>query len=114
MLGGSVAVMKARTHEQVRGEFITTPADEAELVAYKAEALAEVGVHRLADVRRHRGLTQTEVAARLNISQTAVSKIERGDLGRSELSTIARYVAALGGTVEVTAVVGEDRYRLRP
>lgn len=101
--------MKYRTHDEVRGEFVTTPQDEAEVAAFKEEALAEVRAHRLADVRQQHGLTQTDVARRLNISQTAVSKIERGDLARSELSTIRRYVEAIGGTVEVVADFGGER-----
>jgi len=101
--------MKHRTHEEVRGEFIITPQDEAELAAFKEEALAEVRAHRLADVRQQHGLTQTDVAERLHISQTAVSRIERGDLARSELSTIRRYVEAIGGKVEIIADFGDER-----
>jgi DNA-binding XRE family transcriptional regulator len=101
--------MKHRTHEEVRGEFITTPQDEAELAAFKEEALAEVRAYRLAEVRQQHGLTQTDVAERLHISQTAVSKIERGDLARSELSTIRKYVEAIGGRVEIVADFGDER-----
>lgn len=101
--------MKYRTHDEVRGEFVKTPRDEAELAAYKDEALAEVRAHRLADVRQQHGLTQTDLADRLHITQTAVSKIERGELARSELSTIRRYVEALGGKLEVIADFGDER-----
>lgn len=101
--------MRHRTHEEVRGELVTTPQDEARLVAFKEEALAEVRVHRLAEVRQQHGLTQTDVAERLHISQTAVSKIERGELGRSELSTIRKYVEAIGGKVEIIADFGDER-----
>ncbi|MGW5187968.1 helix-turn-helix domain-containing protein [Kribbella sp. NPDC004138] len=101
--------MKYRTHDEVRGEFVKTPQDETELAAYKDEALAEVRAHRLADVRQQHGLTQTDLADRLHITQTAVSKIERGELARSELSTIRRYVEALGGKLEVIADFGDER-----
>jgi predicted transcriptional regulator len=49
------------------------------------------------------------VAARLHITQTAVAKIERGELARSELSTIRRYVEALGGELEIIADFGDER-----
>lgn len=102
-------VKKYRTHAEVLDEFVRTPADRAELAAFEEEALAEVRAHRLADVRQQHGLTQTDVANRLHITQTAVSKIERGDLARSELSTIRRYVEALGGKLEVVADFGDER-----
>jgi DNA-binding XRE family transcriptional regulator len=101
--------VKYRTHDEVRGEFITTQQDEADLAAFKEEALAEVRAHRLADVRQQHGLTQTDLADRLHITQTAVSKIERGDLARSELSTIRKYVEALGGKLEIVADFGDER-----
>lgn len=102
-----------RTHAEVRGEFITTPQDEAELAAFKAEALAEVArMRRLVDVRQERGLTQTDLADRLGITQTAVSKIERSDLARSELGTVRRYVEALGGRLEIVADFDGERLTL--
>ncbi|WP_329005885.1 helix-turn-helix domain-containing protein [Kribbella sp. NBC_00709] len=101
--------MKYRTHQEVRDEFIKTPQDEAEVAGFKHEALAEVRAHRLADVRQQYGLTQNDLADRLHITQTAVSKIERGDLARSELSTIRKYVEALGGKLEIIADFGDER-----
>jgi DNA-binding XRE family transcriptional regulator len=103
------ATVKYRTHEEVRGEFVKTGQDEAAVAEFKEEALAEVRAHRLADVRQQHGLTQTDLADRLHISQTAVSKIERGELVRSELSTIRKYVEALGGRLEIIADFGDER-----
>src|SRR5580698_2231243 len=55
--------------------------------------------HVLADelVERRRvfGLSQTEVAARMGTSQSAVARLESGDAD-VRLSTLERYVAALG------------------
>ncbi|MDX2967569.1 helix-turn-helix transcriptional regulator [Kribbella solani] len=105
-------MVKYRTHDEVLAEFVETREDKAELAAFEAEALAEVRAHRLADVRQQHGLTQTDLADRLHITQTAVSKIERGELARSELSTIRRYVEALGGSLEVIADFGDERFVL--
>jgi DNA-binding XRE family transcriptional regulator len=102
-------VVKHRTHDEVRGEFVKMQQDETEVAAFKEAALAEVRAHRLADVRQEHGLTQTDLADRLHITQTAVSKIERGELARSELSTIRRYVEALGGKLEIIADFGDER-----
>jgi len=101
--------MKHRTHEEVRAEFVRTAQDEAEVARFREEALAEVRAHRLAEVRQQHGLTQTDVANSLHISQSAVSKIERGELSRAELSTIRRYVEALGGRLEIIADFGDER-----
>jgi predicted transcriptional regulator len=53
----------------------------------------------LAQVRRERGLSQTEIAARMGTSQSAVARLERGELD-ARLSTVERYAAALGRSVE--------------
>jgi DNA-binding XRE family transcriptional regulator len=54
----------------------------------------------LAAARRRAGLTQSEVARRLDISQADVSKLERrGDM---RLSTLQAYARALGATLRVT------------
>jgi predicted transcriptional regulator len=49
------------------------------------------------DLEQHRiglGLTQTEVAARMGTSQSAVARLESGDAD-VRLSTLERYAAAL-------------------
>lgn len=55
-------------------------------------------VTHLADHRRARGLTQTDVAARMGTSQSAVARLEAGH-GDARLSTLQRYAAALDHTV---------------
>ena len=55
-------------------------------------------------------LTQDELAKRIEITQSQLSKLERQDDHR--LSTLKRYVAALGGELEVVAVVQGKRVRL--
>jgi DNA-binding XRE family transcriptional regulator len=58
-------------------------------------------VRLLQDLRSRREITQNEIADRLGIKQPTVSKIERrADVN---LSTLRRYVEALGGTLQVTA-----------
>jgi len=49
--------------------------------------------------RRHElGLSQTQVAARMGTSQSAVARLEAGQ-GDIRLSTLERYAAALGSQV---------------
>jgi transcriptional regulator with XRE-family HTH domain len=49
--------------------------------------------------RRDLGLTQTEVAARVGTSQSAVARLEAGH-GDVRLSTLERYAAAIGWTLD--------------
>lgn len=44
--------MKYKSHDEVRGEFITSQQDEVDLAAFKEEALGEVRNRRLAGVRQ--------------------------------------------------------------
>jgi predicted transcriptional regulator len=56
------------------------------------------------------GLTQEELAQKVEVTQSQLSKLERREDHR--LSTLRRYVEALGGKLEVVAVVGGKRIRL--
>jgi len=56
-------------------------------------------VNELVRARQEHGLSQTEVAARMGTSQSAVARLERGDLD-VRLSTLERYAAAVGRTVD--------------
>ena len=75
----------------------------------KGEALAELdSMERsgVAILRTARHQTQVAVAEQMNIPQSAVSRIERQRDCR--LSTLQRYVAALGGRLEMRAVFPDD------
>jgi DNA-binding XRE family transcriptional regulator len=56
-------------------------------------------VKELVKVRSERGLSQTEIAARMGTSQSAVARLERGDLD-DRLSTLERYAAAVDRTLD--------------
>jgi predicted transcriptional regulator len=49
--------------------------------------------------RRDLGLSQTQVAARMGTSQSAVARVEAGS-GDVRLSTLERYAAALGWALD--------------
>jgi transcriptional regulator with XRE-family HTH domain len=56
-------------------------------------------IEQLARARRESGLSQTEIAARMGTTQSAVARLESGELD-ARLSTLERYAAALGRTVD--------------
>ena len=65
---------------------------------------------RLADLRAQRGVTQTELAEELAVSQANISRLEReNDL---YLSTLASYVLGLGGSLRIEAAFPEGTYTL--
>lgn len=77
------------------------------------EMESAVRAHRLAEIRKARGHhRQRDVASLMGVSQARVSKLERGDLSHTELGTLQSYVAALGGTLTVTADFGDSTVEL--
>ena len=108
-------------------------APPADFISYNAESLldeffpgegteVEVGAgalvardraHTLAEARQRMSLTQAQVAERMNVRQERVSAIERAEPGATEVRTLAAYVRALGGRLEIVADVGGERIVLR-
>ncbi|OBB07100.1 transcriptional regulator [Mycolicibacterium fortuitum] len=59
----------------------------------------------LSAVRREAGVTQAEMAARLDTTQSSVSQLERrGDV---LLSTLSEYLNALGARARITVAMGD-------
>lgn len=65
----------------------------------------------LGELRRQLDLTQVIVAERLDVTQENVSQIERGEAD-VRLSTLSRYVEALGGRLEIRAAFPEETFSL--
>ena len=86
-------------------EFYPDPADKAAVTA----GMEQLRAFRLAEMRRRLGITQAQVAARMGITQGRVSAIEHAKPGTNELRTLAAYVEALGGRLEIIADFGDQR-----
>jgi predicted transcriptional regulator len=71
----------------------------------------EVLEMNLRSLRESLGKTQDEIAHLADVTQSQLSKIERRE--DHLISTLRRYVRALGGEIEVIAVVGAKRIALR-
>ena len=69
--------------------------------------------HTLAEQRTRFGLTQTELAERMGVPAEHVAAIERAEPGTTDVPTLARYVEALGGRLEIIAEFAGDRVVLR-
>jgi DNA-binding XRE family transcriptional regulator len=90
-------------------EFYPDEADRSEVEA-GAEHLINVSrATRLAEMRKRLGLSQAEVAKRMHVRQERVSAIERAKVTASEIRTLASYIEALGGRMEIVADFGGER-----
>lgn len=93
-----------RKFKELREKIDADPVRAARVARIKAVYDA---IERLAQLRQALGMTQEQVANVLHVSQESVSRIEhRDDL---YLSTVARYVNALGGRVVVEAVFDDEQ-----
>jgi len=91
--------------DEFLAEFYPDPADKAAIAA----GMEQQRAFRLAEMRRRLGITQAQVATRMGITQGRVSAIEHAKPGTTELRTLAAYVEALGGRLEIIADFGDQR-----
>jgi hypothetical protein len=72
---------------------------------------AKRGVHlTIRTVREAVGQTQIDVAQTTGMHQSDVSRLEnREDYGDCQVSTLQRYIAALGGHLELVAAFGDKK-----
>ena len=88
-----------------------TKLDPSRLERVQQRVEKELLEANLAELRQAVGATQVEAAEAANMTQSELSRLER----RPDhlVSTLRRYVESLGGELEVTAVVGNKRVRLK-
>jgi predicted transcriptional regulator len=67
--------------------------------------MARQSGHRLAEERKHHGLTQAQLAGAMGVTPGRVSQVERGEVATIEV--IARYIEALGGRLDLIASFGD-------
>jgi transcriptional regulator with XRE-family HTH domain len=87
-----------------------TPEDRKQAEQARQELKAELAAyeHTLGGLRQARSLTQIQLAKALGVSQAQVSRIEnQADL---YLSTLASYVAAMGGELELRVIFGDGQW----
>lgn len=87
--------------------------DQALYAKARDQIDAEITGYQLAQLRKELGVTQTQLAKIMKVSQARVSAIERGDLAHTTLSTVRAYIEALGGHVRVVADMGDRTVDLR-
>lgn len=81
-----------------------SPAARARVDARVRDTLASIP---LAEIRKAIGMTQADLAEKLDQGQGSVSKIEHG--ADMYLSTLRKYLEALGGELHLTATFPDGR-----
>jgi phage shock protein A/DNA-binding XRE family transcriptional regulator len=89
------------------------PGEEAEVEIGAGALVARNRAYTLAEARKRMRFTQAQVAQRMKVRQERVSAIERAEPGATEVRTLAAYVHALGGRLEIIAHIGNERITLR-
>ncbi|WP_130471630.1 XRE family transcriptional regulator [Candidatus Magnetaquicoccus inordinatus] len=86
----------AKRYSELRSGMSAAAQEQAERLAQ--ELLAEMPLHEL---RQARGLSQRELAEKLQVQQPSIAKLER----RTDmyLSTLRNHIAAMGGELEIIA-----------
>ena len=108
----SAATKKKATMPKYLGTFRGAP-DESDV-----KPVVRPGRHAgrpttLATLRKGAGITQADVAERSGMSQPYVSKLEADEGLDVLLSTLRKYVEALGAELEIRVVKGEGSWRVK-
>lgn len=96
----------ATSFRTVRGKM--SPERQERIRRHTEELMAELPLQEL---RQARSLSQEELAEVLGLNQATISKLER----RTDmyLSSLRRFVEAMGGELEISATFPEGRVRIQ-
>lgn len=102
------AIVKSLEADQERVRAVLKKAQEAHdrqvsAIDGLAENLALSLLGQLVEARKRAGLTQSEVARRMDVPQSAVVRLESGTHSPT-LSTLSRYAAAIGVKLEAKRI----------
>lgn len=100
-----------RKWKDIRSEVVAGLGGQEVAAGARRRNQACIDGYRLAERRKALDLPQVEVAERMGVTKSRVSQIERGEV--SAIEAVARYVQALGGHIQISAVFGDDHYVLR-
>jgi DNA-binding XRE family transcriptional regulator len=99
-----------RKFRDIARRALDDPDAREEIEAEKRAIRDALALGKLRELREQQGVTQAALAERLGTTQTNVSRIEHER--DTYLSTLADYVAALGGHLEINAVFPDETIQL--
>jgi predicted transcriptional regulator len=93
----------AKTLDVVRAK---RPVNRGTFDEHKRRILEEVRAYQLPELREAVGITKVQLADALDVSQNRVSRLEHGNIERTQVDTLRRYVEAVGGLLHVGVEIG--------
>jgi len=93
-------------------ELLERKVDERGLRREVEDELAQILIeHKIASLRKRRGLTQAALAQRSGVSQPMIAQIESGRLNNLTLKTLARTARALGASLKIDLIPRSTSHR---
>ena len=83
--------------------------DQKTIDERKEQLLEEMRLYELKEARKQQDVTQKQLAERMGVSQNRVSSLESGDVDKTEIRTLRRYLDAIGGRLQVNAIMPDGR-----
>jgi DNA-binding XRE family transcriptional regulator len=100
---------KTKNFRELEREALADPKRRANIAREKALILGAIRLHEL---RKARGVSQETLAKRLGVTQKRISAIEHAE--DVKLSTLQRYVVALGGRLQADVEFDDETVALTP
>jgi len=92
--------------------WLENPPDWEVVEEHKQRMLAEMRAYRLRELREQAAMTQVQLADALDVSQNRISRIEHGDIERTQVDTLRRYVEAVGGKLHIEVILDDTSFTL--
>lgn len=92
--------MKGLSLNELREKMLNSPES---LQGYEDADRELALIELLYEMREKAGLTKTEVAQRLDINPSALTRLEKNPLGAS-IKTLSRYATACGAKIDIKAL----------
>lgn len=83
--------------------------DQKTIDERKEQLLEEMRLYELKEARKQQDVTQKQLSERMGVSQKRVSSLESGDVDKTEIRTLRRYLDAIGGRLQVNAIMPDGR-----
>jgi len=68
--------------------------------------------YTLSQIRENQGITQEELAKKLHINQSAISKFEKREV--ITISKLYEFIQAMGGEIEINIKFQDKKFKLKP
>lgn len=96
----------SHTIEQMMADHDVT---QEEVDAFKRRMTEETRTYELKEARKAQALTQKQLAHTLGVSRNRISRLEAGGVDKVEVRTLRKYLEAIGGRLQVNALMPDGR-----